>query len=114
MKQAFLRAAVAAAFGSILVPAVAQDHSSHMHGTQGAKPATQALSEGTVKKLDAAGGKITISHGPIENLGMPPMTMSFTYAKGVVPAGVKEGDRVRFRAEEKDSRYVVVRVEAAK
>ena len=113
MKLVLLRAAVAVALGSILVPAIAQDHSAHMHGAA-AKPAAQSLSEGTIKKLDAAAGKLTIAHGPIENLGMPAMTMSFAYAKGVVPSAVKEGDRIRFRAEEKDGRYVVVRVEAAK
>ena len=38
---------------------------------------TTALSEGVVKKVDKAQGKLTIKHGPLENLGMPGMTMVF-------------------------------------
>ena len=72
------------------------------------------MSEGRVRRLDKAAGSITISHGPIENLGMSAMTMTFTFAKGVVPASLGEGDKVRFRAGEKDGQYSVVRIEAAK
>lgn len=112
MKQLVLRAAVAAAFASFLQPVVAMDHSSH--AVPAAKTASQAMSEGTIRRVDRAAGSVTISHGPIENLGMGAMTMTFTFKKGVVPASVKEGDKVRFRAEEKAGQYVVVRVEAAK
>jgi len=112
MKHIVLRTVAAAAFAFFLPPAIAQDHSSHT--APAAKAASQPLSEGTVRRLDRAAGSITLTHGPIENLGMSAMTMTFTFKKGVVPASVKEGDKVRFRAEEKDGQYTVVRVEAAK
>ena len=35
------------------------------------------MTEGEVKKINTATGKITIKHGPIVNLDMPPMTMVF-------------------------------------
>ena len=112
MKHFALRAAVAVAFASLLQPVVAMDHSAH--AAPAAKTASQPMSEGKIRRLDKAAGSITITHGPIENLGMGAMTMTFTFKKGVVPASVKEGDKVRFRAEEKDGQYAVVRVVAAK
>lgn len=112
MKQLVLRAAAAAVFALFVSPAIAEDHSSH--GAPAAKAASQSLSEGTIRRLDRDAGSVTLTHGPIENLGMGAMTMTFTFKKGVVPASVKEGDKVRFRAEEKGGQISVVRIEAAK
>jgi Cu/Ag efflux protein CusF len=42
-----------------------------------AAAAAEPLSDGVVKKLDLPAGKVTIAHGEIVNLKMPPMTMSF-------------------------------------
>ncbi len=112
MKHPLLRAVAAAACALLLPAAIAQDHSSH--AAPAAKAASQPLSEGTIRRLDRAAGSITITHGPIENLGMGAMTMTFTFKKGAVPGSVREGDKVRFRAEEKDGQYHVVRIEAAK
>lgn len=112
MKHFALRAAVALALASFLQPVIAMDHSAHAAPV--AKTPSQPMSEGKVRRLDKAAGSITITHGPIENLGMGAMTMTFSFKKGVVPASVKEGDKVRFRAEEKDGEYTVVRVVAAK
>ncbi|MCK9381363.1 MAG: copper-binding protein [Sulfuritalea sp.] len=117
MKHLVLPAIAAAAFAFVLPPAIAQDHEHSSHGAPAApaaKPTSQPLSEGTVRRLDRAAGSVTLTHGPIENLGMSAMTMTFTFKKGVVPASVKEGDKIRFRAEEKKGQLVVVRVEAVK
>lgn len=73
-----------------------------------------ALSEATVKKVEKAEGRVTLSHGPIVNLGMPPMTMMFKVKDAAMLKKVKVGDKVRFRAEEVGGAYVVVRIEAAK
>lgn len=112
MKYLVLRAAVAAACALFLQPVIAMDHSAH--AAPAAKAASQPMSEGTIRRLDRAAGSITITHGPIENLGMGAMTMTFTFKKGVVPASLKDGDKLRFRAEEKDGQYTVVRVVPAK
>ena len=40
--------------------------------------AETAYTEGEVKRVDLSLGKITIKHGFIKNLDMPPMTMVFT------------------------------------
>ncbi len=112
MKHPLLRAVAVAACALPLPPALAQDHSSH--AAPAPQAAAQSLSEGTIRRLDRAAGNVTITHGPIENLGMGAMTMTFTFKKGAVPASLREGDKVRFRAEEKNGQYHVVRVEAAK
>lgn len=54
-----------------------------------------------VKKVDTQQGKITLKHGPIDNLGMPRMTMVFR-ADAAVLAKVKPGDNVRFKADKVD------------
>ena len=112
MKHPLWRTVAAAACIFLLSPAGAQDHSPH--SAPAAKASSQTLSEGTIRRLDRAAGSVTISHGPIENLGMSAMTMTFRCKQGLVPASVKEGDRVRFRAEERDGQYPVVRIEGSK
>jgi Cu/Ag efflux protein CusF len=73
-----------------------------------ASPANaEALSEGVIKKLDIQTRKITLQHGPIDNLGMSAMTMGFRVAPGVNLEGFAPGDAVQFRAIEADRNYVI-------
>lgn len=58
------------------------------------------LSEGVVRKVDRAQGKLTIKHGPLENLGMPAMTMIFRATDPALLDRVQPGDKVKFRAEQ--------------
>ena len=76
--------------------------------------AADELSEATVKKVDKAAGTVTLAHGPIANLGMPPMTMMFKAKDKAMLKKVKAGDKVRFRAAETGGAYTVVRIEAAR
>ena len=84
-----------------------EDHGSH------AAPAaaTADLSEGEVVRWDAASAKVTLRHGPIRNLDMPPMTMVFRVTDPAQAAQVKPGAKVRFRAEQQAGAYVVTRIE---
>lgn len=85
----------------------------HDHGAAAATADT-TLSEGTVKRIDKAAGLVTLVHGPIANLQMPGMTMPFRVADPAWLTRLKAGDKVRFRAEEKDGGLVIVRIEVAK
>lgn len=114
MKQLVLRALIGAMIAIPIAPFAPFAPVSAADVAPAAKAASQSMSEGSVRRLDRAAGSITISHGPIENLGMGAMTMTFTFKKGVVPASLKEGDKLRFRAEEKAGQYIVVRVLPAK
>ena len=71
-------------------------------------------SDGVIKKIDAAKGKVSIAHGEIANLTMPPMTMTFTAKDAAMLKGFKEGDKVRFRAADVKGNLTVVTLDAAK
>jgi len=73
----------------------------------------QAMTEGVVKKIDKDLGKVTIRHGPIENLGMPGMTMIFRVKDPAMLDRLKEGDEIRFVAEKVNGAFTVMRFEAA-
>lgn len=70
--------------------------------------------DATVRKIDKSAGKITLAHGPLTNLGMPAMTMTFKAKDVAVLALLKEGDKVRFVAEMAGSDYLATRVEKLK
>lgn len=86
----------------------AGEHDGHA-GMHAAK-AQVAMAEGVIKKVDEAGGKLTIAHGPLPN-GMAPMTMTFALQDKAWAKRFKVGDKVRFAL---DDALTVVRIEAAK
>ena len=90
----------------------------HSHHAPAATPVAQstagAPSDGEVRKVDKANGKITIKHGEIPNVGMGPMTMVFGVKSPALLDKVAAGDRVKFRVEEIKGDYVVTAIEKAK
>ena len=92
-------------------------HAQHDHHAGHTMPAAQSSTEpteATVKKVDKAGGKVTLSHGPLKNLGMPPMTMAFKVKDAKALASLKEGDKIRFVAEQAGTDYLATKIEKAK
>lgn len=86
-----------------------------MSPDQGASAtAASAMSEGEVRKVDKEQGKVTLRHGPIQNLDMPGMTMVFKVADPKMLDAVKEGDKVKFSAEKVNGAITVTSMEAAK
>ena len=74
----------------------------------------QGMTLGVVKKVDKGAGKVTIRHEPIENLGMPKMTMVFRVKDPAMLDRLKEGDEIRFVADKVNGAFTVTRFEAAK
>jgi Cu/Ag efflux protein CusF len=70
-----------------------------------------SLSEGVVKKVDKAQGKLTLRHGPLENLGMPGMTMVFRVQDAAWLEQVKPGDDIRFLAGRVNGVFTVTTLE---
>lgn len=70
------------------------------HGQAAGSMENMPLSEGVIRKVDGAAGKVTIRHGELANLGMPPMTMTFNVQDKGMLKGYKAGDKVRFRADQ--------------
>lgn len=95
------------------------DHSSqgraaglHAQATAGA-PASSAMAEGEVRKVDMENKKLTLKHGEIKTLDMPAMTMVFQVKDPSMLAKVKAGDRVRFTAERLNGAITLTSIEAA-
>lgn len=74
----------------------------------------QVLSDGEVRKVDKDAKKITIKHGPLQNLNMPPMTMVFQVKDQAMLDQVKAGDKVKFQAEKVGGEFTVTKIEPAK
>ncbi len=69
--------------------------------------------QGEVRKVDRDNQKITIQHGEIKSLDMPPMTMVFTVKDPALLEAAKPGDKVRFVAVREDGKFVVKAIEVA-
>lgn len=80
----------------------------------GAMTAPSDITEGEVRKLSKDTGKLTIKHGPIKNLDMPPMTMVFTVKDLAMLDKVAVGDKIRFVVVEQDGQMVVTELQPAK
>jgi len=74
-------------------------------------PAQTLMSDGEVRKIDREQGKLTLRHGPIQNLEMPGMTMVFKVADPKMLDQLKEGDKVRFSADRVGGAITVTHIE---
>ena len=72
------------------------------------------MATGEVTKLDKSGARVTLKHGEIKHLDMPPMTMVFQVKDAAMLGQVKTGDKVRFTAEKVGGQYTVTVLEAIK
>lgn len=102
----------------------AAEHAGHGHhadhGSSADAPAAGAsastssstvLSEGEVVRWNAATRRITLRHGELRNLDMPPMTMVFRVRETPADSILVPGARVRFLAERDIGGFVVSRIE---
>ena len=71
------------------------------------------LADGEVRKIDRAQQKVTLKHGEIKSLGMPPMTMTYRVRDAKLLDGLNEGDKVRFDAAKIDGNYTITTLQKA-
>jgi hypothetical protein len=89
----------------------------HYEGTKvalaGAEPgaAGSGMVDAEVRKVDRANKKVTLKHGEIKNLDMPPMTMVFQVRDASVLNALKPGDKVRFAAANEGGTYVATELQ---
>lgn len=69
------------------------------------------LADGEIRKVDKDAGKLTIKHGPIPSMDMPPMTMVYRVRDAAMLDAVKAGDKVKFDAQKMGGQYVVTKIE---
>ena len=67
---------------------------------------------GEVRKIDKEARKITIKHGEIKELDMPPMTMVFTLKDPGVLENFKVGDKVKFKVVREDGKMLVTELQS--
>jgi Cu(I)/Ag(I) efflux system periplasmic protein CusF len=72
-------------------------------------PATDA----EIRKIDLENKKITLKHGEIKNLDMPPMSMVFSVKDPAMLDKLQAGDKVRFTADKVNGLYTVLSLEKA-
>ena len=95
----------------ISLPALAQGHAGH--GSAAAASSAQKI-DGEIRKVDKGAGQLTIKHGEIKAMGMPPMTMMFPVKDKSLLDKVKEGDKVLFALASEGGNMVVTAIEPVK
>ena len=65
-----------------------------------------------VRRIDKAARKVTLKHGEIKNLDMPPMSMVFQVKDPAQLDALQVGQKVRFQAVQENGAYWVVKIEA--
>ncbi len=88
---------------------LAQGHAAHNHSSAG--KVVDEWVDGEIRQIDRGQGKISIRHGEIRSLDMPPMTMVFDAAQPSLLDGLSPGERIRFRLTVEGDRYQVTAVE---
>lgn len=117
MSTPFVRTLVAATLlAAVGGPALAQAGHGHHPSAQAAvaasRPADQpAFADGVVRRVHAATGSVTMAHGPLPHLDMPPMTMVFKLVGKASLDGLSVGDRVRFVADREGGTLVINRID---
>ena len=103
-------------FAAILLAALAATpaYAQQTQGGHDSHHPADALSDGEVRKVDKEAKKITLRHGPLANLDMPPMTMVFQVKDPAMLEQVKAGDKVKFQAEKVGGAYTITKLELAK
>jgi Cu/Ag efflux protein CusF len=66
-------------------------------------------SAGTIKKINAKAGKVTIIHGPLINLDMPAMTMVFRADEAMI-ANISVGQDIMFIADRVNGKLTVIKM----
>ena len=68
---------------------------------------------GEVVKIDKAAGRVTIKHGEIKSLDMPPMTLNWRVLPPRLLDDIAVGDRVRFVPARVDGQYTITSLNKA-
>jgi Cu/Ag efflux protein CusF len=93
---------------------VPQDVAATSHTATPAVQTMTDMADGEVRKVDKDAKKITLRHGELKQLDMPPMTMVFQVKDPSLLDKVKAGDKVRFRAQNSGGAFFLTELEVAR
>jgi Cu(I)/Ag(I) efflux system periplasmic protein CusF len=82
-------------------------------GTHQLSTQNSGMADGEVRKLDLDNSKITLKHGVIKSLDMPPMTMVFNIKDKASFEKMKVGDKIKFLAVNENGKMMITKIEAA-
>jgi len=105
---------IVAALVVLANPTFAQHHGRDAHQAAPSTAEAVTMTEGTVRRVNADQGTVSIAHGPIAHLNMPPMTMTFNAADDVDLSAVKPGDKVRFEPANDGGRLTIHQIEVVR
>lgn len=113
MKKIAAATALTLAFGPAAV--FAQSTMDGMKGMPMDKMAADAKdtvhkAKGTVTKVDAKAGVVTLSHGPVPTLNWPAMSMGFKVNDNALLRKMTEGQPVEFEFVQSGKEYVITSV----
>ena len=101
---------VSLALASAFAPAcVGAQNNGHDGGDQ-QTAANTFPGHGTVNSVDAAGGKVNVSHDAIKALRWPKMTMDFTVRDPSLLNGIKPGMEVDFELTKMGGGYQITKI----
>lgn len=95
-------------------PAASGDKSQSGAATSAKTGAKDDLTNGEIRRVDKANKGLVIRHEDIKNLQMPGMTMPFRVKQPNMIDGLKDGDKIRFRAEQDGADLVVTEIQVIK
>lgn len=70
--------------------------------------------DGTVEKIDTEAGKVTLRHGEIKSIDMPPMKMAFRVADPKWLQTLQVGDKVKFDAAKVNGQFTITAITVVK
>lgn len=105
-----IQAILLATAALVAAPAFADKHAGS--GAAAAAASSATLADGEVRRVDREAGKVTLKHGEIRNLEMPPMTMVFRVKDPAMLERLKVGDKIRFAADQVNGAFTVTRIES--
>lgn len=102
---------LAAAALSLSLPAMAQ---ATMYHSKMGMSATPGMTDGEIRKIDKETGKITIKHGEIKHMDMPPMSMVFNVKDKAMLDKVQVGEKIQFIVVQDAGKMVVTDIKPMK
>ncbi len=97
---------------SLLLVACGENKNAALENRQGADAGPTTAQSGEIHSAAGevtriAGDQVTISHGAVEGIGWPAMTMTFRAASPEMTQAVSAGDQVSFAFRQDGSAYVL-------
>lgn len=113
LERAALGSLLALSLMAAAIPSMAAHHGGSPPSRQsgGTQDSASEFVNAEVRKIDKAGGKLTLKHEALRKFDMAGMTMAFRVTEPAMFDGLTVGDRVRFVPDKRNGQFVIIRIE---